>query len=641
MSFGSELKDQVSTVNQHIQNGIQFIHEFREFVKERAQIEKEYANKLEGLAKKHILKKEKKAVTMSIGDVANTLSEKDFNEAKSEPSTFLNAWTRILEETENVAKERHKFSESISTNIMEELKTVSIKKEEMRKKHMQFSSKLALERDKVHSENQKAKARYNESCLEVLNSQQKQEKAPDEKVLEKLRKQTQEAIIDMNNNKNLYILSIRISNEHKHKYYNSDMPSLIDQLQELDGSRTSALKRIWEDYVNLELNVLNDSISHLNSARRNVQSINDHKDSELFIKYNKHNNQEEPPDLKFVSSSSFDDDDVLVNDEDASVFLSNKLSKSRQRLSELTQEIEAKRKQLDGLLSLKDAYENNHKLGDSDTVTEDLYETIRNVTLLETSLVSYQTEVDSIIEAIGDGGFEIQPHDFKSAAFAIPTTCDLCQNTIWGIAKQGFTCKDCGYNCHAKCEMKVPPNCTKQKYNRAAHGSRATIYSETPSSPPSRAQSEPSKYKSISRSASSVASTSKVNKVKVAKVEVDENLETWTANVLYDHVADSISELTVSSGDVITVLEPDDGSGWVMASTDGKSGLVPAAYIEYISDDCVRALYDYDAQSHEEISIKEGDIIEVTNRDIGGGWWEGTLNGRTGQFPANYVTSLK
>ncbi|CAG8576472.1 4892_t:CDS:10 [Diversispora eburnea] len=370
MSFGSELKDQVSTVNQYIQNGIQFMHEFREFVKERAQIEKEYASKIEGLAKKHLLKKEKKAISMSIGDVANTLSEKDFNEAKSEPSTFLNAWARILEETENVAKERYKFSESISTKIMEELKTVSIKKEEMRKKHIQFSNKLALERDKMYSENQKAKARYNESCLEALNSQQKQEKAPDEKVLEKLRKQTQEAIIDMNNNKNLYILSIRMTNEHKHKYYNSDIPSLIDQLQELNESRTNALKRIWDDCVNLELNVLNDSIKHLNSTRRDVQSIDDRKDSELFIKYNKQNNQEEPPDFDFVSSSAFDDDDVLVNDENASVFLSNKLSKSRQRLSELTQEIETKKKQLDGLLSLKDAYENNHKLGDSDTVTE-------------------------------------------------------------------------------------------------------------------------------------------------------------------------------------------------------------------------------------------------------------------------------
>ncbi|CAG8754267.1 9858_t:CDS:2, partial [Racocetra fulgida] len=132
---------------------------------ERAQIEKEYANKIEALAKKYSTKKEKKAVSMSVGDVANTLSEKDFNDAKSDPGTFLNAWTAILEGTENIAKERFKFSESLSTIIMDRVKAVAVKKEETRKK---------------------AKEHYYECCVEVQSSKQKQERAPDERVLDKV-----------------------------------------------------------------------------------------------------------------------------------------------------------------------------------------------------------------------------------------------------------------------------------------------------------------------------------------------------------------------------------------------------------------------------------------------------------------------
>jgi hypothetical protein len=47
-------------------------------------------------------------------------------------------------------------------------------------------------------------------------------------------------------------------------------------------------------------------------------------------------------------------------------------------------------------------------------------------------------------------------------------------------------------------------------------------------------------------------------------------------------------------------------------------------------------LFDYDAQSDVEISIKKGDIIEVTNR-YEEGWWEGVLNGKQGEFPCTYV----
>jgi hypothetical protein len=38
---------------------------------------------------------------------------------------------------------------------------------------------------------------------------------------------------------------------------------------------------------------------------------------------------------------------------------------------------------------------------------------------------------------------------------------------------------------------------------------------------------------------------------------ITEEEDTWTAEVLYDHVADTKAELSVSAGDIITVFEPD------------------------------------------------------------------------------------
>lgn len=58
----------MSSVNQFVQSGIHFLNDFRDFIKERAQIEKEYAQKIEALVKKYSSKKDKKTLAMTVGD---------------------------------------------------------------------------------------------------------------------------------------------------------------------------------------------------------------------------------------------------------------------------------------------------------------------------------------------------------------------------------------------------------------------------------------------------------------------------------------------------------------------------------------------------------------------------------------------
>uniref|UniRef100_A0A8C5BQM3 Intersectin 1 (SH3 domain protein) n=1 Tax=Gadus morhua TaxID=8049 RepID=A0A8C5BQM3_GADMO len=54
-----------------------------------------------------------------------------------------------------------------------------------------------------------------------------------------------------------------------------------------------------------------------------------------------------------------------------------------------------------------------------------------------------------------------------------------------------------------------------------------------------------------------------------------------------------------------------------------------------------RALYPFDARSHDEISIAPGDIVMVDESQTGEpGWLGGELRGRTGWFPANYAERI-
>uniref|UniRef100_G1L807 Rac/Cdc42 guanine nucleotide exchange factor 6 n=1 Tax=Ailuropoda melanoleuca TaxID=9646 RepID=G1L807_AILME len=54
----------------------------------------------------------------------------------------------------------------------------------------------------------------------------------------------------------------------------------------------------------------------------------------------------------------------------------------------------------------------------------------------------------------------------------------------------------------------------------------------------------------------------------------------------------------------------------------------------------VKARFNFKQTNEDELSVCKGDIIYVTRVEEGG-WWEGTLNGRTGWFPSNYVREIK
>jgi myosin-1 len=53
-----------------------------------------------------------------------------------------------------------------------------------------------------------------------------------------------------------------------------------------------------------------------------------------------------------------------------------------------------------------------------------------------------------------------------------------------------------------------------------------------------------------------------------------------------------------------------------------------------------RALYDYEAQEADELALTTGQIVTIIKKNDDG-WWLGTLNGKRGVFPGNYVEEIK
>lgn len=53
-----------------------------------------------------------------------------------------------------------------------------------------------------------------------------------------------------------------------------------------------------------------------------------------------------------------------------------------------------------------------------------------------------------------------------------------------------------------------------------------------------------------------------------------------------------------------------------------------------------RVTFDYDPDQEDELKMKVGEIILITDKNIFDGWMQGELNGKSGLFPDNFVELL-
>lgn len=135
-----------------------------------------------------------------------------------------------------------------------------------------------------------------------------------------------------------------------------------------------------------------------------------------------------------------------------------------------------------------------------------------------------------------------------------------------------------------------------------------------------------------------------------------------TATAEYSYEKDEDNEIGFEEGEKITDIEFVDEDWWQGKNSKGETGLFPASYVNLDASDGVKtpqpepeqepeeqpepktssgksavAEYDYDASEDNELTFKEGDVIEDIEF-VDEDWWLGSLNGEKKLFPANFVT---
>ena len=389
---------------------------------------------------------------------------------------------------------------------------------------------------------------------------------------------------------------------------------MFQGLQDLNETRVAKLNSVWNLAAELENSYLAKSMDHLLNLLNEIPRNSPHLDSHMFLRHNVTQSQE-PPNLAFEPSPIWHDDDAIVTDEAAKVFLRNMLSKSKTQVRELRVEADKNKRELDSSRRIRE----NVKQGKDSRSEVDIVRTIffqqGPAHDIDRKRVAAEVETSTIMAVVGDLSVGAQNHNFKSQTFKIPTNCDLCGERIWGLSAKGFDCRDCGYTCHSKCEMKVPAECPgeqskeekkrlkSERQEQASTMPPLDLESSTPSSAtPSLGRRDTMNSLSSGYAASANRSVSNVTSQPASASPVESSVSPAPAPALETKPVAAAAAAARSR-----VLAPPPAQ-YVSAPTATESSLKP-------SEPKGRMLYGYQAQGDDEATVQEGDSVAILDPD--------------------------
>jgi hypothetical protein len=370
-------------------------------------------------------------------------------------SASLTTWATQLSTLESRAAEHDRFGSNLISQVAEPLKYYGTRFEELRKRHSEYAEKLERERDASYADLRKTKTKYDAVCHEVEARRKKSESHYDKA---KAQNAYQQQVLEMNNAKNSYLIAINVTNRLKEKYYHEYLPEVMDSLQDLNEFRVLKLNSLWGTASHLEAGLMKQSLEMMEHLGVEIKRNSPHLDSMMYMRHNI-GSFNEPPDKVFEPSPVWHDDATMVVDEMATVYLRNLLSKSKSSLGELKRDVDKKRREVESAKRLKQRVREGTEKKDEVEVVRSLFALQEDLHAVDRQRLTAEVETTTITSAVGDVTLGAKNHNFKSQTFKIPTNCDLCGERIWGLSAKGFDCRDCGYTCHSKCEMKVPADC--------------------------------------------------------------------------------------------------------------------------------------------------------------------------------------
>ncbi|KAM4661805.1 formin-binding protein 1 isoform 2-T2 [Discoglossus pictus] len=269
MSWGTELWDQFDNLEKHTQWGIEVLEKYIKFVKERTEIEINYAKQLRNLSKKYQTKKNSK-------------------EEEESKYTSCKAFQTTLNEMNDYAGQHEVISENMTSQITAELTRFVQELKQERKSHFHEGRKAQQHIETCWKQLEASKRRFERDCKEADRAQQYFERMDaDINVtkadVEKARQQAQIRHQMADDSKGDYSSVLQKFNREQHDHYYTHIPNIYQKLQDMEERRILRMGESLKTYADIDRQVVPIIGKCLDGITKSAESINEKQDSQTVI----------------------------------------------------------------------------------------------------------------------------------------------------------------------------------------------------------------------------------------------------------------------------------------------------------------------------------------------------------------------
>ncbi|XP_043927080.1 F-BAR and double SH3 domains protein 2 [Protopterus annectens] len=610
--------EQITRLHAKHQAECDLLEDMRTFSQKKAAIEKEYAQTIQKLACQYLKKDWPGIKADEKGDYRNMYA----------------VWKAFLEGTVQVAQSRINICENYRNQISEPAKTVKLLKEQQLKKCMEQLMRIQVELQDTVKDLSKSKKKYFETEQMAHTLREKadieaksklslfQSKVSLQKASVKLKARRSECISRATHARNEYLLTLAAANAHLDRYYQID---LINIIKVLDGSVYDHLKDYLMVFSRLELETCQAVHSTfqflLESSSRVVRDYN----LQLFLQENAVFHKAQP--FQFQPSDS--DTNRHLESETGTTeehSLNKEARKWATRVAREHKNIIHSQRALEELECHGVVSSEQFRM-ETEQKMEEAKENIRKAEIVK-------LKAEARLDLLRQIGVSVDTW-VKSAMNQV---MEELENERWAVFPA---------NSNSSHSPRLSMHIDLEREEGEEFEDSTDVFDDSSSSPSGTLRNYP-----------------------------------LTCKVLYSYKASQPDELTIEEHDVLEVIEDGDMEDWVKArSKTGQVGYVPEKYLQFptsnsllsmlqslaaldarsqtssnstepelasgsINGDTnvsfVKALYDYEGQTEDELSFPEGAIIRILNKENqeDDGFWEGEFNGRIGVFPSVLVEEL-